>query len=331
MFNYNSANDYYKVNFIFQNINVFISLIGIIGNVLVICLYLRRSLRKLSHSFYGVAKAVGDTFVLLYHFKLWSEVAWEAPLDKVNVFFCKANEYVFYTTIISCSCFLVLNSADRLVTIVYPNRFKFLKKRWVQAMLILIAIVIGASANIILPLSYNLNVRPNRISCITPRQTMTIHSETYLGCNVLIIFLINNALIIRLVVFILASRKKVLVNVTSRKDMKYSVKDKKFAISSIGLSFVAFVCKLPIGITYFVSFSTGLNPDISEMVLAICSTIMIVENSASFYVNLSLNSIFYDEFMAMTGRTRKIISSFDDSKNNNGLTSKTATSHKQTK
>lgn len=321
MFDFSATNDYRRVNFVFRNIDVFISLIGIVGNVLFICLYLRHSCRKLSHSYYALAKAFGDTFVLIYQFKNWADVVWEAPLDKVNEFFCKADEYLFYTAIISCSCFLVLISVDRLMTIVYPNRFKFLKNRQVQAILILTAIAIGASANVILLRDYTYNIRQNRTTCVTPRQTITIHSGTYLGCNVFIIFLINNALIIRLITFILASRKKVFVNVASRKDKTYSTKDKKFAISSIGLSLVAFVCKLPTGITYCVSFTTGLNPDISEMVLAICRTIMIIENSAAFYVNMFLNSIFYDEFMVMIGRKERTLLKSDSNTvtNNNAL------------
>lgn len=319
MINFNSLNYYQKINFIFRNITTAISIFGILGNILVICVFSRKSLRKYPYSFYSQIKACGDCVILLYCINTWSSFTFNADLDLVNAFFCKFDLYFVYVMTIMCLSFLVLISMDRLVSIAYPNRFKFLKTTWFKISILGVIITYSFLVNMILPLNTNLIVlgtgNQTTKRCDIDFDAFTKQSWLSVGHNIAIIFLANNILIIKLVWFITSSRRKIANNIGN--NQRTSSKDRKFAISAIGLSLVAFGCKLPLSVTIIVTSMINLTDlDLHFAIISIDLTILAMENAASFYVNLSLNSLFYQEVRQILGLS-SFLETTTTTKNNN--------------
>lgn len=233
----------------------------------------------------------------------------DADLDTVNTFFCNFDLYFVYVNTIMCLSLLVLISMDRLVSIAYPNRFKFLKTMWFKLSVLAVIIVYSFLVNLMLPLNTEIVFVPmeNRVikMCTFDMNVFTKQSWINVGHNVVLIFLINNGLIIKLVWFITSSRRKIANN--SSNSTKTSSKDRKFAISAIGLSLVAFVCKLPLNITIIVTSMIDMTDfDMHFGIIAVTLAILGLENAASFYVNMALNSVFYQEVRLMIGLNAKM-------------------------
>lgn len=316
MINFANISTFRKLNFIFRNITVLISILGTFGNILVIIIFFRRSLRKYSYSLYSQVKALGDIFILVYQFRIWSNITWDANLDIVNVFFCKADEYLLYLFCVACLWLLALISMDRLLIVAYPNRFKIYNKKWFQVILILIAFAYSAGVNILMILNSNYSVssRTGLGNCMVSLDILTTQSWIYAGNIFGIVLMLNNALIIRLIVFIASSRKKVTTisstnntqtSSTTVPKRNSSHKDRKLAVSAIGLSLTAFVCKLPFSVFLIISINAKVSSEITSMTQSICIAFMTLENAASFFINMLLNSMFKDEFLIMIGKKRR--------------------------
>ena len=87
MIDFNVQNTFGKVSYIFSFLQLLLSLVGIIGNVLAILVFTRKPLRKYSYSLYCVVKAGSDAFALLYPIKNWFLFVMKMDLDSTNQFF----------------------------------------------------------------------------------------------------------------------------------------------------------------------------------------------------------------------------------------------------
>lgn len=139
--NFNDLSIYLKVNYAFSNIQFVIGIIGLISNILVICVFSRKSLRKYSYTFYCRTKAASDIIVLLFTFRNWANFIMDANLDVVSPFFCILNQFFPYSW--GCFSLIVLGiiSIDRFLIVIYPNRFKLIKEKWFQLALLLLVFI----------------------------------------------------------------------------------------------------------------------------------------------------------------------------------------------
>ena len=122
-----SLNTYQQVTYILLNVQMIEAIIGIIGNIFVFIVFSRPNLKKHSYSFYCRVMATTDIGVFLYCFRNWAAYFLDANLDVVSPFFCSISQFVIYILGGVSFVMLTLISADRMVTIVYPNRFTFIK------------------------------------------------------------------------------------------------------------------------------------------------------------------------------------------------------------
>ena len=132
MLKYYILNTYQQVTYIFQCIQLIIGVIGIIGNIFVFIVFSRHNLKKHSYSFYCRAMAISDIGVFIFTFKNWAAYVLEANLETVSPFFCSITLFIVYILGGQSILMLTFITADRMLTIVYMNRFTFLKKRWFQ-------------------------------------------------------------------------------------------------------------------------------------------------------------------------------------------------------
>lgn len=306
-------NHYQKLNHIFQYFLALVGFTGILGNLLTFCVFRRQRLRKFSYSFYSRVMVCSDVIVLLHTFRHWAATIFNANIDLVASFLCTIDEYQPYVATFTSLWLLTLISIDRLVTIAFPTRFKFLKARWFQVTLVLVVIAYSFLVNILLPLNYRLDVANQTNSssssaqaaarCSISPEVASRQSWIYL-VNILFLTLIaNNIISLWMVFFIFLSRKK-LTSLSSRRQS--TVRDKKFALSSIGLNMCSLVCKLPFSIGLLVASYVNLDPDLNDLIFTINIVVLDAENGAAFIVNILVNSIFYNEFLNMFGFKKRI-------------------------
>lgn len=304
MAKFETLNYYQRINYIFQCLTFSICVIGIVGNVLVIVVFSHKSLRKYSYSFYSQVKAVGDTLVLLFGIRNWSRFVMDANLDTLSPFICAVfNKYLIYVGTILSIWLIAFITLDRLVTIIYPNRFHFFRKRWFQFTIVGIVFVYSNVVNIMLPINTNLKTQPSKTqnstlvtTCLATPEILAKHSWIISSHISVVILVFNNILIVRLILFIAASRTKVSATTRQSKN-RISSKDRKFAITTIVLSLLAVVFKLPKMMVNIIMESAGLTDDYYQMWFSIGITIYDIEAGCSFFVNLLLNSVFFSNFM----------------------------------
>lgn len=302
--NFNDLTIYLKVNYVFLNIQFAIAVVGMIGNILVILVFARKSLRKYSYSFYCQMKACGDMIVLLYAYRNWANFVLDSNLDLTAPFFCVLNQVLPYVAGAFALEILVIMSLDRLLTVAYPNRFKLIKKKWLQVLVVILVAAYSWGINIVLPFNTQYTVTQvgtqTIISCTISAAISIIQSWIRNGNILFIILIVNNSLNIKLIWFIISSRKRVANNSQTRSTSK----DRKMAISGIGLSLTALICKLPLGVVTVISNYQKLPYDQAIMITYISITLLVVENAASFFLNMFLNSMFRDELFKMLGLLR---------------------------
>jgi len=162
---------------------------------------------------------------------------------------------------------------------VHSNRFQVFKKRWFQALLAFFILIYSLSCNIILLVNTDYEVfksgNETIAKCSTPINASTIQSWIYLS-NFLAVLIIAQT----------------------------TVKDRKFAISVIGLGVTALICKPPLGLYILIKNNMNIRPEMSMLLINIAVALLTIENSASFFVNMILNSVFYQEFIIMIGLTK---------------------------
>lgn len=88
--------DYQRISFIFEHVQLALSLIGVIGNFLAIIIFSRRSLSKYSFSFYSRAMAISDICFLSYNLTYWIEINFTGRIETLGLMFCKMIEFVPY-------------------------------------------------------------------------------------------------------------------------------------------------------------------------------------------------------------------------------------------
>lgn len=319
MLDYNVLNYYQRLTFIFQYIQIIIAIPGIIGNILIIFVFLRKRFRKYSYAFYSIVMACSDIVVLITSIRHWSAIILDANIDLVAPFFCTIGEYLPYVAGTISLWLLALISLDRFLTIVYSNRFGIFKKRWLQIMFVIVLVVYSLLIHIQLPLSYNLvvlssNETNSSLACVLESQNVaTIHSSIFLANTFLVILIVNNILSGKMVWFLISTRKRLSVNIGR---VNSTVKDRKFAISSIGLNICCMVCKMPLSVGLLVAQNQALSPDFGQLLFTIFVAIYTIDNAAVFVVYISVNSIFYEEFLKMIRVLRFQTTSSNSSANN---------------
>ena len=156
MLNYKSLSNYERARYVFTWFLVITGLIGIISNLLAICVFSRKSLRKYSYSFFCVIMGISDIVILLHSFRHWAGYILEADLDLVSQFFCTVDTYTENIAATFSLWMLTVISFDRLFTVVYPNRFQIFKKRWFQVLIVVVLLVYNIGVNLPLAIGYKI-------------------------------------------------------------------------------------------------------------------------------------------------------------------------------
>lgn len=193
-----------------------------------------------------------------------------------------------------------------MISIVYARRFIVFKKRWFQTILIAISICLSLLIHILIPLEYNLieinqpNSTQTTSICIISTDILNIEMWIITANYILANIIINNFLNIKTILFIMASRKRVTGNANNR-NSSLSIRDRKFAICSVCLNLASMILKLPFCICVVVVSYSNKSFDEVYSIIKIAGSINNIDNCFSFFINMFVNSLFYNEFFRLFG------------------------------
>lgn len=77
------------------------------------------------------------------------------------------------------------------------------------------------------------------------------------------------------------------------------LKDRKFALSSVGLNITTIIFKLPLGIVLLASYYLDLSPDQFGALFTFFVALATTEHALEFWVYMFVNTVFYEEFLVM--------------------------------
>ena len=298
MLNNTELNIYQKITLIFSFIQLVLCILGLIGNILAISVFSRSPLRRQSYSFYCRIMAYSDNVLLLYTFKNWSDLTLDANLELLSPFFCRFSEFVPHIAGYISHWMLALVSIDRLVVIVYPNRYKIFQKSWFQIALVSIVVLYAVLANVQMPLNYQLEIINQTLAvCYLPTEFQYNSSLLIMINAILVNLVLNNIIHVKIVSSIRASKKK--VNRISHRRVRTTIRDRKFALNSIALNIASCLFKIPFAIGLYTSAYYNMSKDQHKMIYTITGALLIIDMGDLFYINAIVNSIFYREFRKM--------------------------------
>ena len=298
----NYANSIYEtISKILGYFQLVIGITGVIGNILVIVVFSRKSLRKYPYSFFCLVMAISDIGYMIHCFTDWYSYSLNVNLGTVGSALCPLTAFIPYY-FGSLSMFLLTTIAiDRTLTIVYPRKLLIFKKRWFQIIIVVILASIVMLMNILVPLNYRLTEftfgQMSIRICQMPSNLLAIQIWITLSIFLFFNVVINNFLNIKTILFIRSSRKRVAAN---DRNSSLSTKDRKFAVCSICLNLAAMLFKLPFFICLIIiSYSSYFSIGQINMMLQITNTLTYIDNGFSFCINMLVNSMFFNEFLIL--------------------------------
>lgn len=303
---------YKNIVYIFQHIQLVVAIIGIVSNVLAICVFASRRLTQASYSVYFRLVALIDCFILAHAFRLWLKFVNEFDLDVLGSFWCKTNNYLPYAFGQTSLWLMTVILLDRLLIVIFRNnnRLFFLKQRWFQISVFLFVLVYSLLVHSIMPINYQLlhvtiahkvnsndsfNSTVHRLTCYFPEDVSQLNSCIFFF-NFFLILLITTVCYVKLLSFIY-NRKRLLVNRQTRRVWLL-----RSAISSVVYTHAMLMFKLPLIMGVFLTSS--FSRDVLDMIFTIFVTISMLGHCSSFYINIFFNSAFYEEFLLIFARQR---------------------------
>lgn len=135
---------------------------------------------------------------------------------------------------------------------------------------------------------------------------------------------INNILAAFLLTFIYKSRRRIsiLTTQTNHKQTtsRREARDRKFTFNSLALNFVCFMHMLPTELVLLFSFYySNWTSDYTQMMFTIAETVFTFQYANGFFVNIGVNSLFYDECVGMFGLLMKRRDSINTNNTNNTI------------
>lgn len=221
--------NYQQLNYILISIQAVLGVFGIIGNILAIFVFSRKTLKHHSYSFYWRIIALCDNVLLTEALKKWSKMAfdtsslslWIQNLD------CILSEFLVYVAGYVSGYILTIISIDRLLVIVYPYRFRVFQRRWFQLLLVFLIVIYSVLLHIRMPFYYRLEIvnitsNTSEISCYSSPQIQKENGFLIMINTVLTNVIINSLVDFKLIIAITASKRQATISATSANAIDYS-------------------------------------------------------------------------------------------------------------
>lgn len=286
----------------------FVFTFGLLGNILTLCVYLRKKMRKKNSVWsYFLVKTFIDSLIIIHSIREFLKEKFNFDFVTLSSFTCKVSEFSLYLATPISAWTLVIICLDRFYKIKFPQKTLFLSQSKVQiiTVIILIAFNIGFNSPLLILSELVNNGTNSSRECVQDESLqffwwMDIFNSTLIPFIAMTIPTVAT-------IYILFNSK--------RKFSKITTRDYKFAITSISLNFLFFLLNLPITLVFLIESYVEIDENTSYLIYLITDLIYHIYYGSMFYLNCIVNSVFLVEFLTMT-RMRKISEKFLTNINN---------------
>lgn len=285
----------HTIGTILQYINLTLSTIGIPFNFFAFAVFhFSPKFQKHKFTIFFKALVIFDIFTLLHSYRYFMAFNSNINIESGSPILCKLLEYSNYVFDSTSTWIFGVILVERLVTISYPSHRHWFTSKSNQILIISSIILFSLFYYITIPL-FRVLIRNNFDNSTICNYSDRTHAlVVYLTdfSNIVISSLIfNNMVTIATIVCVYRSRRRAISSQT--KQRKIIIRDRKFAITSIVMDFVLFLCEMPVMSLLVVSNYVG---DESGMLFSIGYFFFALKCSSCFWINLVANSIFRNEF-----------------------------------
>jgi hypothetical protein len=292
-----------SINYSCQVVVIF----GVLGNVLAFVVCSRSKLAKTIFSTYYRFLVSIDTFTLIFH-DLRELIQNETGLyvSTVSDDLCRLVKITEYIIPATSGWILVAISLDRLISIKFPTRFGFRKKRSFQMGL---CFILTAKDFLLYSQAFFSGVITYTFDNSTRNQTEKFCQPKSVDFRVLswidlfnmsiIPFLLMLACSALMIAYLIETRRNISTsNVTNPSERKK--RDRKFALNAIGINLIFICTNLPLAVMFLFSNYFEFELELSKAYLyRVLLLLAYVNFSSTFYVNVAVNSIFREEFLSL--------------------------------
>ena len=278
------------------------TIIGLIGNPIVIYILTKPKFRKIPIFRYFLATELVDVFSLFF---LWiwylpTYFKWQTP-----VIFCKVMNFTFFITYDFYPWISVLNSIDRLLCVKYPNKFKFRLKLKYQLLALSCIIVTLFFVNI--PYFYYANyfLQANQTVCGIESNYIAFYASiSSVSISNIIPFILMTISTLVISHHLIAHKKRLLQNKANFK------KELAFVKSIVIMDIWLFLCFLPLNVVNFTKLVYSLNGTVDEfwqLLHDLTIFLIVLQTCCNFFVYILCNKLFRNYFISMFSCCRKTV------------------------
>ena len=301
----NEINGLLLVKTIIVYIYPFLSLIGVVSNILSFIIFSRKKFQNTIFSTYFRCLVTFDTLTISLLINKFFELNFNIYFRDFSNELCKFRYYFIYSVFPISGWTLVLISIDRFMNISFPNKFLFIKR--VKFQFSMCFFVLGFNLAYYFPnLFYYIKV--NVVLNNSTNQTIMTYKCTNPGIPIEWMDMIESTLLPFIcmllftsltIILLFRSRKKSTLNNSNKLIRR---KDLRFALTSITLNFVFFLLNLPYGIlslTNMYNQDLSKNKDLYQLISSLFYLLTFSNSATVFFINLAVNSMFRNEFMRL--------------------------------
>lgn len=324
---------YYDISFGVSTL--IIAIFGLVGNILVICVYCRQRFSHNSLRLYFVSISITHSMNLLLGVQMFLQntLNLNYSLSSYYAFVCKLSDYFDYLFPSMSAWTLVMIGFDRMMSVVFPRKLTCLNVRLFQA-LVLVGIyacnmviymptilykeiVIVKQNGTVIETDCNYKEKPKFLEWID------LVNLTILPFSLMASFSLTT------IIHVIKSRRKIKQALSrqcsvyaltrTKRSKRLSVsKDKQFIFNSITLNLLYLLLTLPIlilGILW--NYEDDISVEDFVVLVTIIVDMFFLNYAMLFWISLASNSVFRREFIAMIKlRQSKTASSINVNNNN---------------
>lgn len=282
------------INYIIYAVNF----MTILGSLLSFIVFSRKAFEKSSVGIYCKSLAIFDLFVAFNLCVNIVSMIINIPLAYSNDAICKANSFI--TTGVSAvpAWILVAFSFDQLIIVSRIERFQFLKRKWFQYSIIFVIFIFHCAlySPIIVLASTNNSTHQNETiySCDSNSNTLPIFYLIESSVMPFLFLIISVSFIVRILI---KSRQKVSTVQGSALVARRRRHDFKFAFNSIILNILFIVLSAPVVLNFIINNQSDYW--LFNFINTICNLFFYLNYALHFWIHLTFNSIFRNEFLVL--------------------------------
>lgn len=298
----------------------FVLIWGVVGNAFSFIIFSRKKFRVTFFSVYFRILAFTDTFTLLFIINDFPATYFNEDIQNSSYIMCKMFYYFIYSISPTSAWILVIVSLDRMLNIIRPNQYLFMKKKKTQIM-ICFAIFVFNIVYYIPQAIYkeyqevNLSNSSTEIEykCVGLDEEkivdwMDLFNSTIMPFILMIIF--TSITVKRL----FESRSKTAVERNLLGHIGIKNRDVKFALTSISLNIFFFLFNLPVCIFHVLTHYIVLDDADFSLLNIIILFCFYLNFGIVFYVNVFTNPLFRNELLIFL-RIKKVSDKFSNNNN----------------